>query len=261
MMRMLCSRGVCLFAVSMLTLASVSFTFPLHRIPRMPSRCIRRADRTQLPDALLPRVNASFAADDPAYAVAATPDDPTTLRAANATHRLTTTFAPDGIAVVGEHGAGWSLRFAAVGADAVSPTLAPILAGMRVEYWRGDLTEWYLNGPLGVEPGFTLAAPPRTGDAFALTLAVGGQAIPQVNGSDVTLTMPEGEAFQYGHLWVTDATGRQLPAHLGVNDGTIAITANLAGATYPVTIDPLVHRRYSPPAMAHRAITSASRWR
>ena len=208
----------------------------------------------------MPRVNASLAADDPAYAVAVIPDDRTTLRAANAAHHLTTTFAPDGIAFMGESGARWSLRLAAVDAVAVSPTLAPVIAGMRVEYRRGDLTEWYLNGPLGVEQGFTLVAPPRTGDAFALTLAV-GVGIPQVNGSDVTLTIPDGEAFQYGHLWVTDATGRQLPAHLGVNDGTIAITANLAGATYPVTIDPLVQPKILTASDGTSGDSSASRWR
>jgi hypothetical protein len=30
----------------------------------------------------------------------------------------------------------------------------------RVEYKRGALTEWYINGPPGLEQGFTLAKPP-----------------------------------------------------------------------------------------------------
>jgi trimeric autotransporter adhesin len=243
-MRMLCPRGVCLSVVGVLTLVSVSFSFAssphLARALSMPPAV---ADRTQLPDTLLPRVNASLAADDPAYAVTMVSDDRTTLRAVNAAHHLMTTFAPDGIAFTGERGARWSLRLAAVGADAVSPTLAPILAGTRVEYRRGDLTEWYLNGPLGVEQGFTLAAPPRMGDALALTLAVRGGTTPQIDGSDVALTMPDGEVFQYGHLRVTDATGRQLPAHMSINHGAIAITTNLTGAAYPVTVDPLVQQK------------------
>jgi trimeric autotransporter adhesin len=243
-MRMLCPRGVCLSVVGVLTLVSVSFSFAssphLARALSMPPAV---ADRTQLPDTLLPRVNASLAADDPAYAVTMVSDDRTTLRAVNAAHHLMTTFAPDGIAFTGERGARWSLRLAAVGADAVSPTLAPIIAGTRVEYRRGDLTEWYLNGPLGVEQGFTLAAPPRMGDALALTLAVRGGTTPQIDGSDVALTMPDGEVFQYGHLRVTDATGRQLPAHMSINHGAIAITTNLTGAAYPVTVDPLVQQK------------------
>ena len=35
--------------------------------------------------------------------------------------------------------------------------------GNRVEYRYGEevaLTEWYLNGPLGLEQGFTLSGPP-----------------------------------------------------------------------------------------------------
>jgi hypothetical protein len=35
--------------------------------------------------------------------------------------------------------------------------VSPIGAGNRVEYRRGDLTEWYVNGPQGLEQGFTFA--------------------------------------------------------------------------------------------------------
>jgi len=35
-------------------------------------------------------------------------------------------------------------------------------AGNRVEYQRGDLTEWYLNEPQGLEHGFTLTHRPGT---------------------------------------------------------------------------------------------------
>ena len=55
--------------------------------------------------------------------------------------------------------------------------------------------------------------------------------------------MPGGETFQYGHLLVTDATGRQLPARLRCDEGAITITADLAGAAYPVTVDPLVQQK------------------
>jgi len=37
---------------------------------------------------------------------------------------------------------------------------APQAKANRIEYERGALTEWYINGPLGLEQGFTLAQPP-----------------------------------------------------------------------------------------------------
>ncbi len=199
------------------------------------------AGGTTLPDALLPRVNASFAADNPVYAVAAPPDDATTLHATNPAHRLTTTFAPDGVTFTGERGSRWTLNLATVGDDAM-PTVAPLLMGNRVEYRRGNVTEWYVNGPLGVEQGFTLAAPPNAGDALTLMLNIGG-AFPYLDAGAVTLTMPDGGSFAYGHLLVMDATGRQLPARLGVTGDAISITADVAGAVYPVTVDPLVEKR------------------
>ncbi len=205
---------------------------------RLPSLPPPAAENTPIPAALLPRVNASFAADDPAYAIAALPDEATTLRAANPAHHLMTTFASDGVTFAGKDDARWSLRLSDIKADT-----APIIAGGRVEYRRGNLTEWYLNGPLGVEQGFTLTAPPASGDAFALTVATGGNATPRLDGGDVTLTLPDGEEWTYGHLLVTDATGRQLPARMDVERETIAIHTDLAGAVYPVTVDPLVQQK------------------
>ncbi len=52
-----------------------------------------------------------------------------------------------------------------------------------------------------------------------------------------------GESFEYGHLRVTDATGRQLPARLSVTGDAIEIRADVAGAAYPVTVDPLVETK------------------
>jgi len=205
---------------------------------RLPSLPPPAAENARIPTALLPRVNASFAADDPAYAVATLPDDATTLRAANPAHHLITTFAPDGVTFAGQDDARWSLRLSDIKADT-----APIIAGGRVEYRRGNLTEWYLNGPLGVEQGFTLAVPPASGDAFVLTVATGGNATPRLDGGDVTLTLPDGKEWVYGDLLVTDAAGRQLPARLEVAGDTIAIRADLAGAVYPVTVDPFVQQK------------------
>jgi hypothetical protein len=54
---------------------------------------------------------------------------------------------------VGFHLAGYGYG------DALQAPVAPALHadGTRLEYRRGDLTEWYVNGRQGLEQGFTLA--------------------------------------------------------------------------------------------------------
>src|SRR5438132_302649 len=54
---------------------------------------------------------------------------------------------------IGLGGPGVSFRAAGL------PAAAPVASGNRVTYRRGDVTEWYTNGPLGLEQGFTLAKP------------------------------------------------------------------------------------------------------
>ena len=49
---------------------------------------------------------------------------------------------------------------------------APTARANRVSYRRGPLTEWYANGPLGLEQGFTLKAPSDRRRSGPLTLAL-----------------------------------------------------------------------------------------
>jgi hypothetical protein len=48
----------------------------------------------------------------------------------------------------------------------------PRAQGNRVVYRRGALSEWYANGPLGLEQGFTLSRPPPGRKTGPLTLAL-----------------------------------------------------------------------------------------
>ena len=45
----------------------------------------------------------------------------------------------------------------------------PVARANRVTYARGSLTEWYANGPLGLEQGLTLRAPPARRQRSAAT--------------------------------------------------------------------------------------------
>ena len=86
--------------------------------------------------------------------------------------------------------------------------VAPAARGSRVSYRRGGLVEWYRNGPLGLEQGFTIRH--RPAGSGMLRLAVGSVARgthASVHGDRASLafTGSAGEdSWSYGNLAVTD---------------------------------------------------------
>ncbi len=120
----------------------------------------------------------------------------------------------------------------------------------RVVYqWDDDLTEWYVNDERGLEQGFTIAAPPPGADGLLqLEMAYGGNLTPRLaNGSQAILFQDAAgqTILRYSDLYVHDATGRQLPAHLELRNqvfakNLVSIVVDDTNATYPLTIDPLV---------------------
>ena len=121
-------------------------------------------------------------------------------------------------------------------------------SGNRVDLNYASIDEWYVNGPDGLEQGFTVPTPPQSGSSGSLTveLALGGDLTGTVNaaGSGLALTRPDGwAALGYSGLTACDATGQTLPASLEVRaDGgrqELLIHVDAAGAQGPITIDPL----------------------
>jgi hypothetical protein len=122
---------------------------------------------------------------------------------------------------------------------------APQANQNRVEYRRGTLTEWYVNGPVGLEQGFTVSEPPRSGAGNLLTiaLALSGNlhAAMQSNGNGLSLTAEDGKhVFRYSGLSAHDASGKALSAWIELAGRELLLRADDAGARYPVVIDPWV---------------------
>lgn len=145
------------------------------------------------------------------------------------------------------------MRLAAYGYDsALQPMAAAerFQEGNRLEYRRPGLTEWYVNGPLGLEQGFTLENPPseKAGhEPLILELALTeGADFTQINAASVLLTTPNRLAtFRYGHLYVMDALGQSLPAQLRLptaNPSRLQIIVDDRNAVYPITVDPLIQQ-------------------
>jgi cysteine-rich repeat protein len=170
------------------------------------------------------------------------------LQAPNRAHSLRTWFEPTGIRVHDRSAAGAprlaELRMAGFGrSGAPLAALAPgavSSAGTRVEIRRPGLVEWYVNGPAGLEQGFTLEARPPGEGALQLELHV-AHAKAKQRGDSVVLASHAGRRLDYGHLAVRDAMGSALPARLETPaESRVRITVEDAGAAYPIVIDPLL---------------------
>lgn len=120
----------------------------------------------------------------------------------------------------------------------------PVARRNRVSYAYPDLHAWYVNGPLGLEQGFTL--PRRPAGAGALSLTVGSfpahiQPLLQAGGRSVSILDSAGRVLaRYGGLRVTDATGRVLAARIAVEGRQLLLRIDDRGARYPLRIDPWV---------------------
>ncbi len=169
------------------------------------------------------------------------------LAARNARQRMAMRFTPAGAAVstVGVR-LGFSLSAVGHGSRLRRATVvAPVAVRNQAIYRRAGLTEWYANGPLGLEQGFTLSARPGSDTTGPLTLALalsgGLHARLAHGGGGMSFSRPDGRTvLRYGGLSVTDATGRALPSWLELRAGRLLIRARDGGARYPVTVDPYV---------------------
>ncbi len=118
----------------------------------------------------------------------------------------------------------------------------PRASANRVSYAHGALTEWYANGPLGIEQGFDVATRPGAGTGtLTLSLALSGDLAAGLRDGSVLLT-GRGVALRYGGLVATDERGRVLHSWLGVAKGHVLIHIADRGATYPLRIDPLMQQ-------------------
>ncbi len=204
-----------------------------------------------VPTAARYAVSESLGKTDPAYAVTASGDG---YAASNATNQYTATVDAGGLRVSTGSDA-WSLTVSGIGygdsLQALGSATATATAN-RVEYDYGGVSQWFVNGPLGLQQGFTLDQRPSGGGAGApltVGLALGGDLIATADpgGTSVSLARADGgSALSYGGLIAYDATGKAVPAHLSVTttaDGqSLSIQVDDAGAQYPLTIDPFIQQ-------------------
>jgi hypothetical protein len=113
----------------------------------------------------------------------------------------------------------------------------------RLEYRRGDLTEWYLNGSQGLEQGFTLVGRPgthRKSEPLVIALSVTGELVPaqKADEDSVLFESSRGVVLRYAGLTAVDACGRIFPSRLELRGHEIRLIVEDHDAQYPLAVDP-----------------------
>jgi FG-GAP repeat len=142
-------------------------------------------------------------------------------------------------------------RFGREGSLAGALEVPPVADADRVEYRRGELTEWYVNEARGLEQGFTIARRPageRTAGPLVLDLRVSGDlhAVFGADGQGIEFVDKSAKGvrpdalLRYGSVRAVDAAGREIESRLRVVDAGLQIEIQDQDADYPLTVDPLM---------------------
>ncbi|HET6867002.1 MAG TPA: IPT/TIG domain-containing protein, partial [Solirubrobacteraceae bacterium] len=119
----------------------------------------------------------------------------------------------------------------------------PRTAGNRVSYVHGNVQEWFVNGPAGLEQGIDVATRPTGQGPLRFAIALAGNVTLRPNGQGTVLIEAGGvAALRYTGLSATDAHGRQLRAWLAVGRRGPSLFVDDRGASYPITIDPFIQQ-------------------
>jgi hypothetical protein len=202
-----------------------------------------RSGLARLPAALQTTVSSSLGAEGHEFAVTRTRSGGLVAAGGG----ISTVFGRGGATV---RAAGASLNFgaSAIGygrALAALGTLAPQETGNQVSYRHGAIREWYRNGPLGLEQGFTLGSRPADPHGW-LTVSerVSGGLLARRTGAGIVFVRPgDGQVvFRYADLRALDAVGRSLPAVLQLRGADVLLRIDDQSARYPLAIDPIVQQ-------------------
>ncbi len=170
--------------------------------------------------------------------------------AGNSTQGFSARFHRDEIEVFsrdGSENSGFKLEPVAYGyPGAMRPMPNPKIGvdKNRIEYQRGDLAEWYINDPSGLEQGFTLTKPlPNRGGApLRLEMRINSALTPKLIDKRTTAFINSSgrTVWTYRKLHVIDAENRVIPAEMEISGKTLALVVQDKEAVYPIYIDPFI---------------------
>jgi len=170
---------------------------------------------------------------------------PAGLLASNARQSLAMDFNTRGVYVRAGN-MGWGLNLHAYGYGTRLCKFEEVVPQANlnsVEYTYGALTEWYVNGPLGLEQGITIYAPPGKSQRTALTFEffLSGDFKATVGSDRRSLMLRNGSVrLRYAGLSAHDAAGKVLQSWLRLSGKHLLLRVRDAKALYPIVIDPWI---------------------
>jgi hypothetical protein len=195
---------------------------------------------SSLPVSAQASISAAVGRDFPPYRVHSAAQG---LRADNIRQELTATFSTKGVELCAQQ-AHLHMSARGFGYEKSLQTLGPVAPradGNRVEYRRGGITEWYVNGPMGLEQGFTVQQAPGVGSGpLTVLLGLSGDINPALEPGRTALSLVGKADLKYSGLTATDAVGMELRAWLELKPEGVLIKVDDSRAIYPVTIDPWI---------------------
>jgi hypothetical protein len=198
---------------------------------------IARERSTSVPASARGPISAALGQIEPGYRIEG-------LRASDPAQNLRERFSSHG-ATVSSGTARLGIRLVAYGEGGALHRLgavAPSVEANRVSYAHGPVTEWWANGPLGLEQGFDVHARPAGGPGpLTVSLALSGDLRARLADGSVMLQRA-GARLRYGGLSASDARGRALRARFALHGAHLLIEVDTRGASFPVRIDPFVQQ-------------------
>jgi uncharacterized protein (DUF2345 family) len=200
---------------------------------------------SNLPNQAQSSISAILGSDMPQYHARKRPDG---YETENLTQGLRNRYTASGVDTqIGQHHWRMNLQGYSYGKKLYFPNrVLPTAKSNRVEYKRGILTEWYTNGPTGLEQGFTITRRPGRvdGKLLRVTFSLSGDLTPlTVSGNAVCLVAKNGECvLRYADVTAMDASGEKLESSITLDNRTLSLEVNDSSAQYPLTIDPIIQR-------------------
>ena len=112
----------------------------------------------------------------------------------------------------------------------------------RIEVEKGVVTEWYVNGPGGLQQGWVVKERPQSDGGLVLCMKSGGtlKTKEEDRGTLGLYDDNKSRVLGYGGLYAYDADGKEVGSRFAVKGDDILVKLDDSDARYPVTIDPWV---------------------
>ena len=213
--------------------------------------------REHVPPSLFPEITETLQLNGSSevYRAVAQVSDESAYRLENPVHSLDVKLSPGGVSISSTETDDWtwSIKFDGYGRgssldEVANPSLT--VDGGRVEYhYSNGVTEWYVNGPLGLQQGFTFESRPSplVDGPLEVQVAISGDVTVEVNDIGTSALLHSADSlisYSYGGLYAYDASGDELGARLQATSSGLSILVDDVGAQYPVTIDPFIEKNY-----------------